>query len=156
MSEVDELRREASDPATPGERLEAIRRWVVREAARRDPPEMPEVYAVQAALLRNPSYPVDLLRQALRGRGGYGSIAAWHNPLVPLLLLQEPLEEYGEAALRTLRSLAPVAIHGALARAVELPEAIAVCAATPAAEGGMARGHARHLASVFGLPWPPE
>ena len=109
--------REASDPATSPGRLGEIWRWVVRENARREPQDMPEVYAVQTALLRNPSCPLELLRQVLQGRSGYGSIQAWHNPMVPLLLMQEPLPEYTAAALRTLRVLSPVALHRSLAEA---------------------------------------
>lgn len=141
---IDELLREASDPTTPPERLRFLCR---HESVRR---------ATAATALRNPSVPLDVLREALvdsevlDGRLAE-RLAAWHNPSVPLLLMGEPRPEYREGARLLLALLG-----------TERDPAVSLEVLVDDWRNVEARGHgrsrvtrelARHLADLFGLPW---
>ena len=83
---------EASAPTTSGERLRQI-------AGLHPSDPWPEPWGrIQAAVLRNPGLPVDLLREALLR----GSVDAWHNPGAALAMLASPDPSYPAAALRAL------------------------------------------------------
>lgn len=133
----DNLLREASDPTTPSERLREL--WGYASIGH----ELPD------ALARNPSLPLDVLRGELLEER---SPAAWHNPAVPVLLLSEPRPEYAKAARRALGNVAFA--HGGqrIVLAPSLEEGVALVAS-----GGYVPqtcAFARHLAGLFGLPWP--
>jgi hypothetical protein len=134
MTDAD-LLREASDPTTPGERLRELWWW--------DGAEEPEPYA--PALARNPSLPLDILRRQLR----HGNPDAWRNPVVPALLMAEPLPVYREAAEKLLKSISPWTVRG-----MPLPDLVAWWAEFPRPTTDRGRALARHLAGLFSLPWP--
>lgn len=143
----DERLREAGDPRTPPGRLRTIHRTA-----------MGRVYS---AVIGNPSLPLELLRQELLAEDSEVAQAAWHNPSVPVLLESEPRAPYEEAAYRELlrwhtwmgtRCQAPTGTLAELVGAwgsehVELRSAWQ-------ADGHRCREFARHLAVLFGLPWP--
>ena len=149
---TDDLLREASDPLTPGERL--------RELVAHEGP-------VSLAALRNPNLPVDLLRDWLLGdatadlpRSLSYDTAVWSNPAVPLLLLRDPLPAYQDSALWVLSGLTS---YGSLLLDAEtLDEAIDQWARHLSRDmtGDRRReqleacAFARHVADLFGLPWP--
>jgi hypothetical protein len=142
MSEADDLRREASDPATSPERL---RQLCQHEDAG---------WTTATAALRNPSLPLDVLRSWLTDREPAfqrlgRQVAAWHNPAVLLLLMSEPHPDLREGARLLLARLGterdPV---------VSLEQLIEDWSQMP--PGGHvrsehARSFARHLAGLFGL-----
>ena len=114
----------------------------------------------------NPSLPLDLLRELLLGQNQ----PAWRNPAVPLLLQSEPRPEYAESARATLASWALGCEYYAhpdlrahltrIAQTRNLATAVALWGQVPAkqlpAGEHDALAFARHLASLFGLPWPEE
>ena len=118
MCEADDLRREASDPRTSGERLreilaEATAQPLASRAHDRWHQASPERLRLRAAVLRNPTLPLEVVRAALRQeRTPQMALDAWHNPVVPLLLLSEPTPEYHEAARRLLATLTPHRLPG--------------------------------------------
>ena len=137
----DDLLREASDPTTLSERLRELSRGV------------PLGHEFPDALARNPSLPLDLLRRELLD-GWTG--AAWYNPATPLLLQAEPLPAYERAAWQSLCQLADTESDDGPRGVSTLAEAVALCARRrhhrPRWSG--TERFARHLASLFGLPWP--
>ena len=139
----DDLLREASDPATPGERLRVLWRAAVNA---HDEYRTPHIQRVLVTILRNPSLPLDFLSEFLLGL----NFDAWFNPTVPLLVWSQPV--YRDAAYQTLLRLTPG--HSADTSFEGLIKLWAVGDLVPLDEQ-QAQVHAlaRHLASLFGLPW---
>jgi hypothetical protein len=137
----DELLREASDPTIGAERLHAL--W---EATWR----MQERRVVFVALLRNPSIDERTLRHWL------DEWQAWENPLIPALILADP--SMREAAAVALYEEAHTTIMPDDDYPQDLDEQVTLWAAhvprDPQEEH--VRAFARHLAGLFGLPWPEE
>ncbi len=151
---------EAADPSTAPARL----RQIAGLAPWRDRTLAVHAEAtarrVHDAVMRNPSLPLDSLRATLLDRETplRWTLGAWHNPAVPLLLLSEPDAGYLDAALRALlwhEQRAGLRPSGT--------ETLVDEVAWWAAWGRHGRSHApslrcrdfaRHLASLFGLPWP--
>lgn len=189
---MDDELREASDPSTPGERLEELflgEGWNASSDAEA---------AVVLAAVTNPSFPHPALASFLLLSDGDATEAydhdlmvsaqraAWHNPIVPTLLLSQPHHDYLEAAerlldhmtaacdpdlhIRTIREVTArreqMALdHGAQPPFTVLPSLLAFIAAWAAMPDVRdVPGHhslpqsyrdtARHLAGLFGLPWP--
>lgn len=123
---------EAIDPTTPGERLLAL--W-------KESGDEGEVFD---ALMHNPALPPRLLARMLTS----GSMAAWFNPTVPLVLLVDPSPDYERAACRLL-ALA-TAREGIRAKGTLAKRVRDWSARLPS----RARQWAQRFAHVFGLPWP--
>ncbi|RYZ17323.1 MAG: hypothetical protein EOO70_02260 [Myxococcaceae bacterium] len=150
---VDELRREAGDLTTPGERLREL-------FSGRQPT------SVRTAAIGNPGIPVDLLALVLSVEmGAYADmpsyLVAWHNPTAALALMAHPHPRHRAAALKTLLLVEDryQALPG-LQRARTLEDAVATWASYPItsarAEHAHIRDLARHLAGLFSLPWPEQ
>lgn len=158
----DELR-EAGDPTTPGERLAELFavRWRESDVPRR--------------LARNPALPWAELRQLLTWRlyeSLYGVslvLDAWHNPALPLHLMANPDPEVRDVAARLLWSRTSEVLparhfQGRLppAEPLGLPALVAVLGrlerdASFISDSLRVRDLldlVRHLAGLFGLPWP--
>ncbi|RYE84279.1 MAG: hypothetical protein EOO75_18315, partial [Myxococcales bacterium] len=124
---------EASDPSLPAERLlELLASFQAEEVQAEEGTPLRNSYRLQDTVLLNPNLPLQVLGRVLRElpvrRGSY---AAWHNPMVPLLLLSEPLSGYEVGALQLLLSLEGQ--HGAWRRqypAYGLPARVRMWAAT--------------------------
>ena len=133
---LDEVLREAQDPTTSGERLSAIWHDVRRTRAITD------------ALLTNPNaVPSQVCTWLAHHRD------AWYNPLVPSLLMLNP----------SLRSQAAWLLwHESDGHVVASPHNLAPGVVAwrrrhPRDDGERrTRAFARHLAGLFGLPWPEE
>ena len=141
----DDPLREASDPTTSPERLVTL----LASA---------ESLAVAEAVMRHARLPLPLLRRRLRVAPLASNpfalhCAAWHNPVVPLLLWSDPLPDYESGALSVLQRLGGFEGLWAPVHAGTLAESIALlaCHRAPVSR---ARDFARHLADLFGLPWP--
>ena len=154
----DDPLREASDPTTSPGRLEHLFSGALRKRRLARDATPPEVIALLERLVSNPALPVSLVSRALR----YPSLRvcatlAWRNPSVPLLLLQEPLPAYREAATALLREASDRTGHPALdpTQPVTL-EALVEAWSQPGSPAHAAdvQSLARHLASLFSLPWP--
>ncbi len=159
----DELLREASDPTTPGERLAQIvsgEVWANRPAGVEG---WSKIEQTSCAALGNPALPVAVLGRSLLEARGRSALAAWHNPSVVLLLMMEPRPEYRLAAHRLLaletrqarmvfRSRQSETLAGRVHLWALVPRAMASGRLT----GPSLQCHAlaRHLAGLFGLPWP--
>ena len=152
VAAVSDALREARNPRTSGERLPVL--------ALRD-----ETGEVMRAALCNPSFPRGELRMVLLDTTapvGPDQVAACQNPAVAALLRVEPLSPYQDAALRVLEYLARQAqdaSHETDERTFE--QRILEWSFRSAGEEGHAhrseaRAFARHLARLFGLPWPEE
>lgn len=150
MSEADDLLREASDPTTPPGRLQVLfsgSPGLSDEQSRR----------LRAAVVGNPSLPSGLLFTALGLPRDDWCLPAWLNPAVTLLLLCHPAPMYEEMALRALQCLSiPAGSDWEVVPVSTLAEGVAAWAAAPADDASEERAFARHLAGLFGLPWPPE
>ena len=120
----DDPLREASDPTTSPERLVTL----LASA---------ESLAVAEAVMRHARL----------------HCAAWHTPVGPLLLWSDPLPDYESGALSVLQRLGGFEGLWAPVHAGTLAESIALlaCHRAPVSR---ARDFARHLADLFGLPWP--
>ncbi|RYE84095.1 MAG: hypothetical protein EOO75_18540 [Myxococcales bacterium] len=149
---TDERLREAGDPTTASERLgELLRRGRQGGEA-----------ALLAALVRNPSLPLDALGDALRSTREPWCPAAWHNPSVPLLLLATPSPAYVEAALGALLHVERGWPVGVVPGTITLERRVRFWSdyrPRPSDPWGPvriaeARSFARHLAGLFGLPDP--
>ena len=160
---TDALLREASDPATTGERLEEIflgEGWMMLSEAEEAP---------LLAALANPSFPILSLASFLLLEEGdpieayehhlmiRAQQAAWQNASVPLLLLSQPRDSYLSAAEMLLDQMSQELdppLHAQVAPTLEAR--IAAWAAMPPPQHQPARAFARHLAGLFGLPWPED
>ena len=159
----DELLREAGDPTTPGERLVQIVRgevWANRPAGVEG---WTLIEQTSCAALGNPSLPLAVLGRSLLETRGRSALAAWHNPSVMLLLLSEPRPEYRLAAHRLLtletrqaRMVFRSRLAETLAGLVHLWALVPRAMASGRLTGASLQCHAlaRHLAGLFGLPWP--
>lgn len=132
------LLRKASDPVTPGERLRKI--WKAGWGHHID---------VRDALLSNPSFPSDLLSAMMR----VGHFPAWHNPSVPQLLLQQPLE-YRQIAARVLGMCTPAMPHGSSLETLVDHWSRPHAAPRPdRRREATYRALAQRMAELFSLPW---
>ena len=170
VSDAD-LLREAGEPTTSPERLRALTLGLLAPHAEQ-PTEDPARDELLAVVARNPALPLSLLRALLLEEPTRPhTIEAWHNPTVPLLLMQEPSLAYDLAASRAIRFLmldgeappAKWADPGPLAHRVAALARKAWIferwrpqdpfeSFSPHARA--ARALARHLAGLFSLPWP--
>ena len=151
MSDAD-LLREASDPATPGERLvEIIGSNPVLSTLTDE--EKARARRVTAAAVENPSFPLTRLGAALKDTISRWCENAWRNPAMPLLLQSEASPDYEAAALRLLKRNAKVEQFHDVERVRVLAEAIALFAQR---HESPTHPLARYLAGLFGLPWPSE
>lgn len=150
---------EAASPLTPGERLSEMlgTRW--------------QGDNVPHLVVRNPSLPWQDLRPVLEGQGPrcirriHGLVTdAWRcNPALPVHLMADPRPELLEAAARTLQAEALGSMPGFLGRKPDQASLAALVAILARLEREHAWGFdgqtglmglARHLARLFGLPWP--
>ena len=149
----EELLREASDPRTTGERLRGV--WAEATIrARRGPADCVAGQALDR-VMQNPSIPLDLLAAWLREY----RLEAWYHPAVPLLLRGEPSPDYEEVAFLLLENLECRHEQELGSRSGRtLAEHLMVRAQIPAGNESErpVRACVRHLAGLFGLPWPSE
>ena len=179
---TDELRRELSDASTTSERLRVLASLVtermnmaieradpsVEEAINRldgslaskpvmlslFPDDLRESLALLDLFTSHPNMPLPGLGIALLRSTSIMSIGAWFNPNVPLLLMSHPLPEFLGAAERALHDYAPLQkTRSSLASQVASWHEMAQQPDRTDYEQ-KAIAFARHLASLFGLPWP--
>ena len=158
----DEPLREAADPTTPGERLADLFRRSLGGGS------VDEDLALAQAVLRNPNVPMAVLREGVLGSGRWETaprrqLEAWRNPSVPLLMLTMPDPRYGVAARRLLVWLENEHASGKSGNVAQrwegasLDRVVAFWARMrPGPSLAIVRAFARHLAGLFGLPWPSE
>lgn len=130
--------REASDPTISAARHAAL--W----------DDVPRSTAVSVALLRNPAVDPARLRTWLSHHAD-----AWYNPLVPLLLLADPL--LAQKAAWRLHMECDGSDNPGTSDHLLKRNLIVWARARPRTDvGRRTREFARHLAALFGLPWNGE
>jgi hypothetical protein len=176
LFDLDALRRELSDPGTPAARLsalatEAFDRLEPSPLETAPPPLVANANELLDMLASNPALPLPTLDALLRAHCSWSfTTVAWHNPAVPLLLVSDP--SYAEHATTLLRDYRDHAEGDDQLRDLDYEGNRATC--RPAGEDSLAaavrdwadetylptcqhddaRDLARHLAGLFGLPWP--
>lgn len=122
--------------------------WILRHPRRAS-----ELLALETAILRNPALPFDILGRVLLMIPTHRwSTMGWYNPAVPLLLLKEPSPLYREAAERLLAYESGVS--PSMASLDRLVHVWALRRTGDSSRDRQTRSLARHLAGLFGLPWP--
>ncbi|RYZ17322.1 MAG: hypothetical protein EOO70_02255 [Myxococcaceae bacterium] len=106
----------------------------------------------------NPAFPLWPLRGILlKDNPRQLQRCAWFNPVVPVLLMKEPLPEYRARATRLLyEEFQSIGLEGLLPRwPVTLDQLVALSLQQSASERAQPLRHLAHrLASLFALPWP--
>ncbi|RYE81612.1 MAG: hypothetical protein EOO74_00360 [Myxococcales bacterium] len=157
IGEDGELR-EASDPMTPGGRLaELFQAAPIWDASEEDFSSRRMLLC--HALLNNPSLPPALIEQAVGAMPRPTTYAVWHNPTLPLLLLNRPDPWLRDMARMALMFAQAFVSQAERTRDIESLESMVEHWRTlgPGLDAHQVRALvwrlAGRLAFLFGLPW---